>query len=410
MVTAFSLNVASPLCSDTVSWGNCSQLSDVWCFALSGHAAICLAHHRGFDVYHKSAVALYAVGLILARSWKPSNRHGRAFGGMMGDIRLARRLASKIPSLPGLLRRTLHRVDEQIIVLGLILLDIGGLGLALTTPIWLAPWVTINLTVFALGILSWSEDRRIQSENAIAMQRQAEKTQAAERQNLEESQREAQRQQEAERLRQAEELLREAEQRRCQEEEKLEAQRQQLTEQAEHLRQMEQQLREAEQRRCQEEEKLEAQRQQLAEQAEHLRQMEQQLREAEQRRCQEEEELEAQTQQLAEQAERLRQAEEQLREAEWRLRWEEREAHRKCQREPAQAAAQFQTDWWIVLGVAPSASKDDVVRNYRHRIKQYHPDRVAGLAPEFLQLAEERTKALNEAYANAMRTRWLGAA
>jgi DnaJ-domain-containing protein 1 len=294
---------------------------------------------------------------------------------MMGDIRLARRLASKITSLPGLLRRTLDRVDEQIIVLGLILLDIGGLVLALATPIWLAPWVTINLTVFALGILSWSEDRRIQSENAIAMQRQAEKAQAAERQNLEESQREAQRQQEAERLRQAEELLREAEQRRCQEEEELEAQRQQLTEQAEHLRQMEQQQ-----------------------------------REAEQRRCQEEEELEAQTQQLAEQAEHLRQTEEQLRDAECRLRWEEREAHRKCQREPAQAAAQFQTDWWIVLGVAPSASKDDVVRNYRHRIKQYHPDRVAGLAPEFLQLAEERTKVLNEAYANAMRTRWLGAA
>jgi DnaJ-domain-containing protein 1 len=44
-------------------------------------------------------------------------------------------------------------------------------------------------------------------------------------------------------------------------------------------------------------------------------------------------------------------------------------------------------------------------------IKQYHPDRVVGLAPEFLHLAEERTKALNEAYENAMRGRfWLRAA
>ena len=61
--------------------------------------------------------------------------------------------------------------------------------------------------------------------------------------------------------------------------------------------------------------------------------------------------------------------------------------------------------WWTVLGVAPSASKDDIVRTYRHKIKECHPDRVVGLAPEFLELAEERTKTLNEAYANAMRSR-----
>jgi hypothetical protein len=26
-------------------------------------------------------------------------------------------------------------------------------------------------------------------------------------------------------------------------------------------------------------------------------------------------------------------------------------------------------DWWIVLGVAPSASKDEIVRKYRHKIR-----------------------------------------
>jgi curved DNA-binding protein CbpA len=60
--------------------------------------------------------------------------------------------------------------------------------------------------------------------------------------------------------------------------------------------------------------------------------------------------------------------------------------------------AQFKSDWWIVLGVAPSASKDEIVRKYRHKIKQYHPDRLVGVAPE-------QAKDLNEAYANAMRTR-----
>jgi curved DNA-binding protein CbpA len=62
-------------------------------------------------------------------------------------------------------------------------------------------------------------------------------------------------------------------------------------------------------------------------------------------------------------------------------------------------------DWWTVLGVAPSASKEDIARNYRRKIKECHPDRVAGLAPEFVRLAEEQTKALNEAYENAMRCR-----
>jgi len=180
-----------------------------------------------------------------------------------------------------------------------------------------------------------------------------------------------------------------------------EAQRLQQVEQVERLRQAEQRLREVEQLRRQEEEEREAQRQQQAKQAERLRQTEQQLRELEQLRRQEEEEREAQGRQQAEQAERLRQTEQQLREAEWRRRLETG-AHRK--------RAQFQADWWIVLGVAPSASKVEIVRKYRRMIKQYHPDRVVGLAPEFLQLAEERTKALNEAYANAMRTRLLDAA
>jgi curved DNA-binding protein CbpA len=54
--------------------------------------------------------------------------------------------------------------------------------------------------------------------------------------------------------------------------------------------------------------------------------------------------------------------------------------------------------------LAPSATKEEIVRNYRRKIQQCHPDRVAGLAPEFLELAEEHSKALNAAYAQAIRT------
>ena len=90
-----------------------------------------------------------------------------------------------------------------------------------------------------------------------------------------------------------------------------------------------------------------------------------------------------------------------------RQRWqaeEEREAERRCQQELERAAAQSPTEWWRVLEVAASATKEEIVRNYRRKIQQCHPDRVAGLAPEFLELAEEHSKALNAAYAQAIRT------
>jgi DnaJ-domain-containing protein 1 len=275
---------------------------------------------------------------------------------------------------PSVLRRTLRWVGWQTIVLAFILLDIAGLGFTLVAPVWLAPWMTINVTALMLGALSCSEDRRLRRESATARERQAGKVRVAEQRNLEERQREALRQQQAERLRQAEQLI-EAERRQRQEEEEREAQKRLQAA----LRQAQEQLREAEQRRYEENKERETQRQ-LSEQAERLRQAEQQRREAEQRRRQAEEEREAQRQ---------------------RQRWRKR------------AATQFQTDWWIVLGVAPSASKDEIVRKYRHKIKQCHPDRVVGVAPEFLHLAEEQTKALNGAYANALRARryapWNGA-
>jgi DnaJ like chaperone protein len=58
-----------------------------------------------------------------------------------------------------------------------------------------------------------------------------------------------------------------------------------------------------------------------------------------------------------------------------------------------------------VLELFPNASKDEIVRSYRRKIKRYHPDRVWGLGPELIELAETRTKTLNAAYAQAIRKR-----
>jgi len=62
-------------------------------------------------------------------------------------------------------------------------------------------------------------------------------------------------------------------------------------------------------------------------------------------------------------------------------------------------------EWWTVLEVSPDASANEIRRSYRRKIRLYHPDRVAGLAPAVRESAERRSKRLNAAYAEAMRER-----
>jgi DnaJ-domain-containing protein 1 len=83
---------------------------------------------------------------------------------------------------------------------------------------------------------------------------------------------------------------------------------------------------------------------------------------------------------------------------------QEREAERWRQRQRKWASKQSEErKWWSVLEVSPCASADEIRRSYLRKIKQAHPDRVVGLAPELLPLAEGRAKALNAAYAEAIR-------
>jgi len=62
-----------------------------------------------------------------------------------------------------------------------------------------------------------------------------------------------------------------------------------------------------------------------------------------------------------------------------------------------------QESWFQVLGVAPSASWEQIRSEYRKRIQQYHPDRLEGMAAELRQLAVERCQRLNAAYEEAKR-------
>jgi hypothetical protein len=62
-------------------------------------------------------------------------------------------------------------------------------------------------------------------------------------------------------------------------------------------------------------------------------------------------------------------------------------------------------EWWDVLEVPRNAPIADAQRAYRLKMMQCHPDKVAGLAPEFIQLAEKKSRELNAALALAKQAR-----
>ena len=57
--------------------------------------------------------------------------------------------------------------------------------------------------------------------------------------------------------------------------------------------------------------------------------------------------------------------------------------------------------WYEMLHVKSDASLAEVHASYVELIKQYHPDKVASLAPEYMAIAERQTKILNDAYKEA---------
>jgi hypothetical protein len=83
--------------------------------------------------------------------------------------------------------------------------------------------------------------------------------------------------------------------------------------------------------------------------------------------------------------------------------WRERQRERRPKRTDG-------NEWWSVLDVPPYASADEIRHAYRSKIKQCHPDRVVGLAPELLEWAESCTRTLNAAYSEANRARRSAAA
>ncbi|MBA7577482.1 Co-chaperone protein DjlA [subsurface metagenome] len=56
------------------------------------------------------------------------------------------------------------------------------------------------------------------------------------------------------------------------------------------------------------------------------------------------------------------------------------------------------TSAYQILEVEPVAPRDEVKKAYRRMANKYHPDKVSHLGKEFLAVAEEKFKAINDAY------------
>jgi len=56
-----------------------------------------------------------------------------------------------------------------------------------------------------------------------------------------------------------------------------------------------------------------------------------------------------------------------------------------------------------ILGVGPDASVEEIKAAYRKLTMENHPDRVASLGPELVKVAEEKFKAIQEAYEQVRR-------
>ncbi len=60
---------------------------------------------------------------------------------------------------------------------------------------------------------------------------------------------------------------------------------------------------------------------------------------------------------------------------------------------------------YSILNVQPEDDVETIKKSYRGLAVKYHPDKVASLGPEIQQLAEEKFKAINDAYQNIRKER-----
>ena len=69
---------------------------------------------------------------------------------------------------------------------------------------------------------------------------------------------------------------------------------------------------------------------------------------------------------------------------------------------PREASAER---WHDILGVASTATAEQIRDAYKHLVSKYHPDKVDSLGQELKDLAEHKTQEITLAYREGMRAR-----
>jgi hypothetical protein len=70
--------------------------------------------------------------------------------------------------------------------------------------------------------------------------------------------------------------------------------------------------------------------------------------------------------------------------------------------------ARREADPYTILGVSPSDSPEKIKRRYYELISKYHPDRVDHLGEEFQEMADARTRDINQAYEQIKKEKGIG--
>jgi DnaJ-domain-containing protein 1 len=58
----------------------------------------------------------------------------------------------------------------------------------------------------------------------------------------------------------------------------------------------------------------------------------------------------------------------------------------------------IEENWFRILDIPESASIEEISTQYKRKIREYHPDKVASLGKEIRDLAEYKSKEINSAY------------
>ncbi len=76
----------------------------------------------------------------------------------------------------------------------------------------------------------------------------------------------------------------------------------------------------------------------------------------------------------------------------------DKSTYQQTYQQPSSKEKNIPSNWYRVLEVSESASLSDITIQYKRKIREYHPDKVACLGTELRELAEFKSKEINSAY------------